>query len=90
MRSQMASYESRELAEIEAALEKIKSGAYGRCERCERPIAPLRLKVLPYASECIECARHGERGTAPTRGSVNRLAAYESSDSLDESLEEIR
>jgi DnaK suppressor protein len=95
MRSQMASFESRELAQIESALDKIKTGTYGHCERCERPIAPLRLKVLPYASECINCARRGERHSAPARGPVNRIAAYDSgdnldlSDNLDQSLEEI-
>ena len=97
MRSQMASFESRELAQIDSALEKIKSGTYGRCDNCEQPIAPLRLKALPYASDCITCARREERrGAAPARGPVNRIAKFVQSDSdealdaaLDESLEEI-
>lgn len=93
MRSQMASYESRELAQIDSAIEKIKGGTYGRCERCEKAIAPLRLKVLPYATECIECARHEERrGTMPMRssgGGVNRIAAYDTEAALDETFEEI-
>jgi DnaK suppressor protein len=89
MRSQMASFESRELAQIETALERIKTGNYGVCERCERPIAPLRLKVLPYASECIACARREEGRTMPARGPVNRIAAFDATESLDESLEEI-
>jgi DnaK suppressor protein len=94
MRSQMASFESRELAQIDSALDKLKSGTYGRCDNCDEAIAPLRLKALPYASECIACARRDERrGAAPARGPVNRIAAYdtdESEVSLDESLEEIR
>jgi DnaK suppressor protein len=94
LRSQIASYESRELAQIERALEKIREGTYGRCEVCERAIAPLRLKALPYATECIECARREERRGAPARGylPVNRIAALKSDEKepeLDETYEEI-
>jgi DnaK suppressor protein len=45
LRSQMASFESRELKQIENALDKIRHGQYGRCETCERPIGPPRLKA---------------------------------------------
>jgi DnaK suppressor protein len=93
MNSQMASFESRELAQIESALDKLRTGTYGRCENCEQPIAPLRLKVLPYASECIDCARRGERRSSPAgHRPVNRITAFQADDSelsLDESLEEI-
>ena len=41
LRSQMASFESRELAQIESALDKIRQGRYGRCETCDRPISPV-------------------------------------------------
>jgi DnaK suppressor protein len=78
--SQMASMETRELAQIEKALERIRRGRYGRCEVCDKPISTLRLKALPYATECITCARRGERhGQAPTGGgrSVNRLVQYD-------------
>src|SRR5258707_13456254 len=61
LRSQMASFESRELAQIESALDNIRQGRYGRCETCDRPINPMRLKALPYATECINCARSAER-----------------------------
>jgi DnaK suppressor protein len=78
--SQMAEVESRELAQIERAIEKIETGEYGRCESCEKAIAPLRLKYLPYATDCIVCARREERRGEPEvaggRKSVNRVAAY--------------
>src|SRR5262245_6363061 len=95
LRSQMASFESRELAQIESALDKIRQGRYGHCETCDRPIAPLRLKALPYATECIVCARRDERrGAATGRSSpVNRIAAFtgdETESSEDEAFEEIR
>ena len=56
LHSQMASFESRELAQIESALDRIQHGRYGTCDSCDKPIAPLRLKALPYATECIGCA----------------------------------
>jgi len=95
LRSQMASFESRELAQIEAALDKIKLGRYGRCESCDKAIAPMRLKALPYATECINSARNGERGGAESgrHSPINRLAAYRGGDEnerTDEAYEEIR
>lgn len=96
LRSQMASFESRELAQIESALDKIRQGRYGRCETCDRPINPTRLKALPYATECINCARSGERrGAMPDRNSpINRIAAFRGEDenepSADAAYEEIR
>jgi len=96
LRSQMASFESRELAQIESALEQIKHGRYGHCEICDKPIPAARLKALPYATECIACARRDERREAPagrSSGPVNRIAAFTNEDNdtaMDEAYEEIR
>src|SRR5262245_28353852 len=96
LRSQMASFESRELAQIESAIDKIRQGRYGRCETCERPIGPARLNALPYATECIGCARRDERrsASASRNSPINRIAAYtgedESEPTADEAYEEIR
>jgi DnaK suppressor protein len=94
LRSQMASFESRELAQIENALEKIRQGRYGRCDVCDKSIAPVRLKALPYATECIHCARSGERRGADRNSPINRIAAFrgedESESSADVTYEEIR
>lgn len=48
--------EREELAEVEAALERIKTGAFGICEACENPIREARLQALPWARLCIQCA----------------------------------
>jgi RNA polymerase-binding transcription factor len=48
--------ERRELAEVEAALARIKRGDYGVCEACEAPIRDARLQALPWARLCIRCA----------------------------------
>ena len=59
--SQLAEVESRELANIENALERMKAGKYGLCEVCNGKIPMARLNALPYATMCIECQRDLER-----------------------------
>jgi len=59
--SQLAAVESRELAAIDAALDRIRDGGYGVCEGCEKPIPTTRLQALPYATLCIKCQREEER-----------------------------
>jgi len=49
-----------ELRLIEAALERIGDGEYGRCLECGREINTGRLKAIPYAERCIDCANAGE------------------------------
>ncbi|MBM7520278.1 TraR/DksA family transcriptional regulator [Nocardioides nitrophenolicus] len=44
------------LAEIDAALARLDSGGYGRCEACGRPIAAARLEARPTARTCVGCA----------------------------------
>ena len=39
-----------------AALERLASGTYGRCEECEGPISEARLEAMPAARLCITCA----------------------------------
>lgn len=45
-----------ELAQIERALERIKNGLGDACESCGEPIDPRRLQVLPYTTQCVDCA----------------------------------
>jgi DnaK suppressor protein len=59
--SQLAEVESRELAHIENALDRMKAGKYGVCEYCNGKIPMARLNALPYATMCIECQRELER-----------------------------
>jgi DnaK suppressor protein len=66
--SQLAEVESRELASIENALERMKAGKYGVCEVCNGKIPMARLNALPYATMCIDCQRDLER----TGGSMRR------------------
>lgn len=45
-----------ELAAIDAALERLAAGRYGRCARCEDPIPEKRLRAQPTAIACVACA----------------------------------
>jgi DnaK suppressor protein len=67
--SQLAEVESRELGNIEKALERMRDGNYGLCEACNKPIPMARLQALPYAIFCIDCQRQAEQeGTAADWG----------------------
>jgi DnaK suppressor protein len=43
------------LREIATALEKLKEGTYGICERCGKPIGVKRLEAMPSARLCVKC-----------------------------------
>lgn len=43
------------LSEIDQALGKIKSGGYGKCEKCEKEIDQARLEAFPAATFCMNC-----------------------------------
>jgi len=51
------------LDEIAAALDRLDKGTFGKCEECHKEIPRERLKALPYARFCVECARKMERGS---------------------------
>lgn len=51
------------MAEIEAALDRIATGRYGRCEQCGRPISAALLKVRPQARYCAPCGRRSSGTT---------------------------
>ncbi|RIK76179.1 MAG: molecular chaperone DnaK [Planctomycetota bacterium] len=61
--SKLAEAESRELANIEVALERIRTGSYGLCEVCGGKIPLARLNALPYATNCIDCQRANENSS---------------------------
>ena len=69
--SQLSEVESRELARIETALERMRDGGYGACEVCSQNIPLARLNALPYATLCIKCQREAEREGGASRGDVD-------------------
>jgi DnaK suppressor protein len=58
--------ERRTVQEIESALKRIKSGEYGLCASCDKPIPDARLKALPCARVCVGCAERVSRSSGLT------------------------
>jgi DnaK suppressor protein len=55
---------SRTLRDIECALDRLASGAYGHCIDCGVEIPAARLRAMPFAERCRDCqeladAEHG-------------------------------
>ena len=69
--SQLAEVESRELANIEVALERMRCGSYGQCDICHGKIPLTRLNALPYATNCIDCQRAAESAGSGTQQEAN-------------------
>ncbi|MBO0713935.1 MAG: TraR/DksA C4-type zinc finger protein [Acidimicrobiales bacterium] len=59
---QVAEQCQRSLAEIEAALDRLKAGTYGTCEGCGGPIPSQRLEIIPASRLCVECLKAPARG----------------------------
>jgi len=49
------------LRSIDGALQRIANGTFGICETCGQRISEERLEAIPYATQCIDCRRKGER-----------------------------
>lgn len=45
-----------EIADTRNALLRIENGSYGTCANCGSEISEMRLKALPTATLCINCA----------------------------------
>src|SRR5262245_4435466 len=43
------------IGQLDEALRRMEAGTYGRCERCDQPIGPRRLAVMPEATTCVRC-----------------------------------
>ena len=48
--------EQAELEAVAQALERMRAGRYGMCRTCGADIPFDRLKVQPWASQCVPCA----------------------------------
>jgi DnaK suppressor protein len=60
LHTQLAALESRELNQIDQAIQMIREGRYGLCEVCNEKIPIARLKALPFTPLCIDCQRKQE------------------------------
>lgn len=58
--AQLDDREKHEILEIDAALRRLADGVYGQCEGCGEDLPEARLRALPAARFCLECARERE------------------------------
>ena len=56
------------LSDIEAALIRMNTGQYGRCQMCEADIGLLRLRIVPHTRYCARCHRAKETGAGRADG----------------------
>ncbi|HWB73028.1 MAG TPA: TraR/DksA C4-type zinc finger protein [Egibacteraceae bacterium] len=54
------------LTEVEAALQRLEQGSYGRCEICGQPIPDERLEVVPATRFCLAHQGEVERRAGPS------------------------
>jgi RNA polymerase-binding protein DksA len=54
-----------EIEAIDAALDRLDTGTYGRCTECGLVIAPARLAQHPEAARCITCQQNREQRATP-------------------------
>lgn len=78
--SRLAEAESKELAHIQYAMEKLEEGTYGKCEACNCSIPLARLQALPYAILCINCKRNVENGSLTPSSNGGWITPGESDD----------
>ena len=49
---------------VDAAIDRLDRGHYGRCARCRGRISDVRLRAMPFAVHCRECQSAREREAA--------------------------
>jgi DnaK suppressor protein len=59
--SRLKERDQKTIRDIDAALERMDTGEYGLCENCGNEIAIARLRALPMAQLCIDCATAREK-----------------------------
>lgn len=45
----------KQLDDVDAALARVDTGEYGKCQNCGRDISAARLEARPEATLCIDC-----------------------------------
>jgi DnaK suppressor protein len=65
--SRLKERDRQKILEIDAALNRMAAGSYGKCQKCGREIGIKRLRALPATTLCINCAAARESKERPTR-----------------------
>lgn len=65
VRAALDAHAEARLLEVEAALRRLDTGTYGRCERCEAEISPARLEAIPEVRLCMRCQKREDAELGP-------------------------
>jgi RNA polymerase-binding transcription factor DksA len=57
----LRSHTRNQLLELDAAVDRLRNGRYGVCERCGHAIGHARLEALPATRFCVSCAASHRR-----------------------------
>ena len=57
---ELLEHDGETLEMIDAAIERLAGGEFGRCEGCKSWIPRARLQAMPYTKNCIACQREAE------------------------------
>ena len=71
----MLSSEQNAVYEIEAAMEHIRNGTYGKCELSGKPIQPERLEAIPWTRFSAEAERELENNGMADRARLGKLGS---------------
>ncbi len=61
MKLRLRNREALYLKKIDEALERIKAGTFGACEKCEEAIELRRLEARPTTTLCVSCKEEEEK-----------------------------
>ena len=64
------------LRRIDAAIERLETGAYGRCTRCRGAIAEARLRAMPFAVCCRQCEMRRELEARSLRADARKRLVW--------------
>ncbi len=62
----VADIHRQELVSIDEAIKKLEDGTYGVCSACAEDIDEERLKVVPFATHCVNCKSKTETVKRPS------------------------
>ncbi len=61
-----------DVRKIAQALDRIRRGTYGYCLECREEISDARIKALPFALKCKDCAASAENLAQSSRRNVRQ------------------
>ncbi|MCX5896911.1 MAG: TraR/DksA family transcriptional regulator [Proteobacteria bacterium] len=68
--------EREKLHDIDDALVRVEEGTYGMCDECGKKIHKERLKIMPFAKNCVTCQSDIEKHAAKMKEGMEEEFTY--------------